>query len=83
MSCSRAGYDLQHAVDLNRDTVGSPDEVNGSQPGHFGPRLRVVLVGIEVEHYRDYMLAFFKVDLLVRMNDLDFNWRESLLSPSR
>src|ERR1035437_6762669 len=76
-------YNLHHAVDLNRHTVGSPNEVNGSQPGHFRPRLRVVLVGIEVEHYGDDVLALPEMDLLVRMNNLDFNWREPLLSSLR
>jgi hypothetical protein len=76
-------YNLHHAVDLNCHAVGSPNEVNGSQPGHFRPRLRVVLVGIEVEHYSDDVLAFPEMDLLVRMNNLDLNWRESLLSSPR
>src|ERR1035437_5517964 len=76
-------YNLHHAVDLNRHTVGSPNEVNGSQPGHFGPRFWVMLVGIEVEHYGDDVLALPEMDLLVRMNNLDLNWRESLLSSPR
>src|SRR5665647_724333 len=76
-------YDFHHAVDLNCHAVGSPDEVNGSQPGHFRPRLRVMLVGIEVEHYGDDVLALPEMDLLVRMNNLDLNWRESLLSSPR
>ena len=76
-------YDFHHAVDLNRHTVRSPNEVNGSQPGHFGPRFWVMLVGIEVEHYGDDVLALPEMDLLVRMNNLDLNWRESLLSSPR
>jgi hypothetical protein len=42
-----------------------------------------VLVGIEVEHYSDDVLAFPEMDLLVRMNNLDLNWREFLLSSPR
>src|ERR1035437_10028960 len=76
-------YNFQHAVDLNCDTVWGPDEINGSQLGHFRPRLRVMLVGIEVEHYGDDVLALPEMDLLVRMNNLDLNWRESLLSSPR
>src|ERR1019366_7580012 len=76
-------YDFHHAVDLNCDTVWGPNEINGSQPGHFRPRLRVMLVGIEVEHYGDDVLALPEMDLLVRMNNLDLNWRESLLSSPR
>src|SRR5450756_3153402 len=71
-------YNLHHAVDLNRHTVRSPNEVNGNQPGHFGPRFWVMLVGIEVEHYGDDVLALPEMDLLVRMNNLDLNWRESV-----
>src|ERR1035437_2844874 len=76
-------YNPHHAVDLNRHTVGSPNEVNGSQPGHFRPRLRVMLVGIEVEHHGDDVLALPEMDLMVRMNNLDLNRYESLLSSPR
>src|ERR1035437_5291674 len=76
-------YDFHHAVDLNCDTVWGPDEINGSRLGHFRPRLRVMLVGIEVEHYGDDVLDLPEMDLLVCMNNLELILRESLLSSPR
>jgi hypothetical protein len=43
------------------------------------PRLRIVLVGVELERQRDSVLALFAMDPLLCVDDLDYNRSDPII----